>query len=136
MVIKKTEPHSSWRYMGGNGHKAQQEKLYLDIKKIFPSETSDKRVRKARGRVTSLGQPSREKKSLKIWYQGSANGLSRAPRQIWICAKTHLMVWVRGRGESITQPKRCYGVPCLGHSSTWMSAAWLGSRLGKAAHGS
>lgn len=66
MIIEKTEPHSSWRCMGGNGHKAQQGKFYLDIRKIIPSETSDKGVRKACGRVTSLGQSSREKKSLKI----------------------------------------------------------------------
>lgn len=60
MVIEQTEPHSSWRCVGGNGHKAQQGKFCPGISKIIPSETSDKRVSKARGRVTSLGRSSRD----------------------------------------------------------------------------
>lgn len=66
MVTEKADPHSSWRCMGGNRHKAQEGKFYLDIRKIIPSETSDKRVRKARGTVTSLARSSREKKSLRM----------------------------------------------------------------------
>lgn len=43
------EPPSSWK------QKVQQGKFYLNIRKIIPSETSDKRVIKAHGSFISLG---------------------------------------------------------------------------------
>lgn len=44
-----TEPASSWKLMGDNGHKPQQGKFYLNIQKIIPSETSDKREKHVEG---------------------------------------------------------------------------------------
>lgn len=80
--------------------------------------------------------PLGEKKTLKIWAQGSANGHNTS-HQVWICFKRLLMVWVRCRAECNPAQKMFWLViPCSGHSSTWVSGAWLGSHLGKAAHGS
>lgn len=66
---------------------------------------------------------------------GGASGVSRAPCQIWICVKTHVMAWERGRGEH-NPARKVLQCPLLGAQLDLGVSSLAGISAGKAAHGS